>query len=624
MATQLVANCLTSQPALMPAPFVTGTLLATDPLASTHPSPSREPTAPETTVPTGLAPISPIVPSACGEMGLPTKPKPTTTAVACAQSSTNDSLGRPMSLPLHSHSSVAPGTVTPASDRLPVRVMEASPTSPSQPPLSTRPARLEAQSSLGSRAQPSGAAIQPYWTRPPRPASGSQMYQFRLAALRAGELYTRSSPQRYLSQWQTVAINPTHQDWQALLQREAAVIAGAQGRNRLTVVVGDSLALWLPSEALPRDRFWLNQSISGETTAHMLRRLHYFADTHPDTIHLMAGINDLRQGATDAQVVSNVHQILTRLRQQHPQAKIVLHSLLPTRLSSFAQRSHWPGQHLPGLPGQSTGRCFCGFTTHLHRCPRPTSPRINHRWPTSQPPRLRRLAIRLSRVLVRGSRLPPSRFSTSGPDSPANPPLTTHSYHPSLIYTKHNLSHTPSMVAVQDSATVQLSLEAWLDNPPPRTEWVNGTLQQKRNMTLKHSKVQRRLSTLWSIYVDAQGLGGEIYTEAPCRTKPQGRSPDVAYLTPDLLAHHGEAKVLPQSFPLCAEIVSPTDLAEEVIAKAYEYLEFGGEEVWLVYPDSGWIMVITAATKQIFSGDEIATTQAIMPGFQIKVSDLLA
>jgi lysophospholipase L1-like esterase len=162
------------------------------------------------------------------------------------------------------------------------------------------------------------------------------MYQFRLVSLRAGELYTRTSPQRYLSQWQTVATSPTHQDWQALLQREAAVMAGAQGRNRLTVVVGDSLALWLPSEALPRDRFWLNQSISGETTAHILRRLHYIADTRPNTIHLMAGINDLRNGATDAQVVSNVHQILMRLRQQHPQANIVLHSILPTRLDNLS------------------------------------------------------------------------------------------------------------------------------------------------------------------------------------------------------------------------------------------------------------------------------------------------
>lgn len=137
------------------------------------------------------------------------------------------------------------------------------------------------------------------------------------------------------------------------------------------------------------------------------------------------------------------------------------------------------------------------------------------------------------------------------------------------------------------SPITPITLDIWLENPPVRTEWVDGIVVQKQNMTLKHSKVQRRLSTFWSIYRDANKLGGEVYTEAPCRTQCQGRSPDVAYLPPDLLAEYGDARVLPQSFPLSAEIVSPSDLAEEVIAKAYKYLESGGEDVWLVYPDSG-------------------------------------
>ncbi len=177
---------------------------------------------------------------------------------------------------------------------------------------------------------------------------------------------------------------------------------------------------------------------------------------------------------------------------------------------------------------------------------------------------------------------------------------------------------------VATSTAPQLTLNDWLQNPPPRTEWVDGDLIQKHGMTLKHSKVQRRLSTLWSLHADAQNLGGEVYTEAPCRTQNQGRFPDVAYLTPALLAQYGDAKVLPQSFPLSAEIVSPTDLAEDMIAKAYEYLASGGEEVWLVYPDNSWIIVITANSKQIFGQGEIAETQKVLTGFSISVDTLLA
>lgn len=179
------------------------------------------------------------------------------------------------------------------------------------------------------------------------------------------------------------------------------------------------------------------------------------------------------------------------------------------------------------------------------------------------------------------------------------------------------------MVATRDS-TVSMSLSTWLDAPPHRTEWANGTLRPKCDMTLRHSKIQRRLSTLWSLYAEAQNLGGEVYTEAPCRTQNRGRSPDVAYLTPPLLAQYGEAKVLPQSFPLSAEIVSPTDLAEEILAKAQEYLASGGEEVWLVYPDAGWIVVVTLESKQIFSHGELAKTRKHLPGFEVSVDDLLA
>jgi lysophospholipase L1-like esterase len=154
---------------------------------------------------------------------------------------------------------------------------------------------------------------QPFWATYARPQNGGQMYQFRLASLRSGQLFTRVSPQRYQQDWQQPSANPTHQDWRALLKQEAAVLARAQGGNRLSIVVGDSLGLWLPAEPLPRDRFWLNQSISGETTTQMLSRLHYFSQTRPQTIHIMAGINDLKNGASDFHRISHLNRTLGHL-----------------------------------------------------------------------------------------------------------------------------------------------------------------------------------------------------------------------------------------------------------------------------------------------------------------------
>ncbi|MBX2864541.1 MAG: lysophospholipase [Leptolyngbyaceae cyanobacterium MAG.088] len=168
-------------------------------------------------------------------------------------------------------------------------------------------------------------------TAGPKPMSGPQLFEQRWAALQSGSLYTRISPDSFHSQWSKASYQPNYEEWKGLLKREADAIASGQGNNRLTVVVGDSLSMWLPPELLPRDRFWLNQGISGDTTGGILSRLSSFANTNPDTIHLMAGVNDLKNGASDHEILTNINQIMARLRQQHPHARVVVHSILPTR-----------------------------------------------------------------------------------------------------------------------------------------------------------------------------------------------------------------------------------------------------------------------------------------------------
>lgn len=176
---------------------------------------------------------------------------------------------------------------------------------------------------------------------------------------------------------------------------------------------------------------------------------------------------------------------------------------------------------------------------------------------------------------------------------------------------------------IKENISTDYSLENWLQSPPEGTEWVNGELLEKNGVTLKHSRVQAKLATYWRNYKDANGQGGEVYTEAPCRTNQQGRRPDVAYLTPELMQQYGEPAVLPQSFPLIAEIISPTDLAEDMIAKSQEYLQSGSEEVWLVFPDNLWIIVVTKNQRLIFVSGEVVKTQAVLQGFNVAVDELI-
>ena len=175
------------------------------------------------------------------------------------------------------------------------------------------------------------------------PISGTELYYQRFAALKAGKIYTRLPPNSFRSFWaketgkgELLLQKPSHEQWIRLLEQEAKAIAIGQGSNRLGILVGDSLSLWFPSERLPGGQLWLNQGISGENSGQILNRLSAFSQTRPDTIYVMAGTNDLRQGARDDVILDNIRQIVSRLRQNHPQAQVVVESILPTRLSAIS------------------------------------------------------------------------------------------------------------------------------------------------------------------------------------------------------------------------------------------------------------------------------------------------
>ncbi|MDZ8084119.1 MAG: SGNH/GDSL hydrolase family protein [Nostoc sp. DedQUE12b] len=167
--------------------------------------------------------------------------------------------------------------------------------------------------------------------------SGNQLYYQRLAALKTGQIYTRVNSDNLQSLWESIKKRQlTYDDWKSLLALEARAIAQGQGANHLSILVGDSLSMWFPREKLPTGKLWLNQGISGDTSSGVLKRLGAFSATRPDVIYLMAGINDLRKGASDETILHNYRRIVRRLRQTHSKAQIIVQSILPTRLPKIS------------------------------------------------------------------------------------------------------------------------------------------------------------------------------------------------------------------------------------------------------------------------------------------------
>ena len=167
-----------------------------------------------------------------------------------------------------------------------------------------------------------------------------------------------------------------------------------------------------------------------------------------------------------------------------------------------------------------------------------------------------------------------------------------------------------------------LTLEDFIANPPEEKEFIDGNLVEKTGMTIRHSKIQARISRLWGNYLLESGQGGEVYVELPCITVRQGRRPDVCYLTPELVAEFGNNATLPHSPPLIAEIASPTDAAEDLFAKTAEYLESGCLEVWLVFPESNRLLIITQTETLAFDRDDEVSTQKVLAGFRVLLSEL--
>ena len=119
-----------------------------------------------------------------------------------------------------------------------------------------------------------------------------------------------------------------YEQWVDLVGREAKV-AAEDRPARLTILAGDSLSLWFPQELLPSGFSWLNQGISGDASDGLLRRLKLFDATQPEMILVMIGINDLSQGLRRETVVANHREILSHLKTVHPQARVVVQSILP-------------------------------------------------------------------------------------------------------------------------------------------------------------------------------------------------------------------------------------------------------------------------------------------------------
>jgi Uma2 family endonuclease len=167
-----------------------------------------------------------------------------------------------------------------------------------------------------------------------------------------------------------------------------------------------------------------------------------------------------------------------------------------------------------------------------------------------------------------------------------------------------------------------ITAEDVLNHENKLIEVVNGQWVEPPMTGERHGAAEVRLIVLFDSHVRPNKLGrvypGDItfvLDGTPKRIRTM-RKPDVAFVTAARVQTTSEFYY--QSPDLAVEIVSPSERTSTTRAKLNDYLRFGTQQVWLVYPDTKQVEVYQAdGTSITYSAGQSITVGELLPGFTV-------
>jgi Uma2 family endonuclease len=99
---------------------------------------------------------------------------------------------------------------------------------------------------------------------------------------------------------------------------------------------------------------------------------------------------------------------------------------------------------------------------------------------------------------------------------------------------------------------------------------------------------------------------------------------DVAYISPELHSKTLKGSKVVDGVPILAvEILSPSDVHEDVTEKIQEYLDVGVAQVWLVDPDFEIVTVYRPDAEPVsFNRQQELSGEPQLSGFRVRVAEL--
>lgn len=167
--------------------------------------------------------------------------------------------------------------------------------------------------------------------------------------------------------------------------------------------------------------------------------------------------------------------------------------------------------------------------------------------------------------------------------------------------------------------------EFWQQYQNRPLELVDGRIQEKMPPGGEHGVIAVNLATLLRIW--AKQAGGRVGTESGflLRRNPDTlRGPDLYYVSALRMPATGVPLAFWQQAPdLAVEIVSPSETANEVQDKVWDYLSAGTALVWLVYPHSKRVVAHTPDDiARTFKKTDTLEQNDVLPGFRCVVAEI--
>ena len=173
------------------------------------------------------------------------------------------------------------------------------------------------------------------------------------------------------------------------------------------------------------------------------------------------------------------------------------------------------------------------------------------------------------------------------------------------------------------SAATLLTLEQFERLPQEdgmRYELKDGELVKMANAKFGHEQAKSEILSCLVPYVVQHRLG-RVYAETSFALAPSRVcAPDVAFLSNESVAKGHPEHVYSGAPDLAIEVVSDSEIAEELRQKIQDYLDAGSKAVWAVYPKLRVVAVYDQSGVREYRGDQVLDAREVLPGFQAKVN----